>query len=32
MKKQMEQQQVEYQRLADELAQAKGQTPSTKKD
>ncbi|PWN87039.1 hypothetical protein FA10DRAFT_269637 [Acaromyces ingoldii] len=32
MKKQMEQQQKEYQRLADELAQAKGQTPSTKKD
>lgn len=32
MKKQMEQQQVEYQRLADELAAAKGQSPSTKSD
>jgi B-cell receptor-associated protein 31 len=32
MKKQMEQQQVEYQRLADELAAAKGEAPSSKKD
>jgi hypothetical protein len=32
MKKQMEQQQVEYQRLADELAAAKGQAPSSKSD
>ena len=32
MKKQMEQQQVEYHRLADELARAKGTQPSTKSD
>lgn len=32
MKKQMEQQQVEYHRLADELARVKGTAPSTKSD
>ena len=32
LKKQVEQQQAEYDRMADELAAAKGETPSTKKD